>query len=253
MTILAVDDEKIALERLVSAIREARPEAEVTAFRDPKAALAFAGENPCDVAFLDVEMREMDGISLARRLKIQRPGVNIVFTTGYGEYAGDAFSLHASGYVMKPVTADKITAELAELRNPLPALSGKRVRVHTFGNFEVYLDGKPVEFQYGKTRELLAYLVDRQGALCTNNELMAALWEDEVKESYFKKLRTDLFAALPPELFVRQWGRLGIVTDRLDCDYYEWMKGTPSAINAYTGEYMTQYSWSERTLSRIKA
>ncbi len=252
MNIIAVDDEKIALERLISAIRQSQPDAEVTGFRSPNEAIANTAESLCDIAFLDVEMREMDGIDLAKRLKLQNPKINIIFTTGYSDYTGDAFSIHASGYVMKPITADKITAEIAELRHPVVVPPDKRVHVHTFGNFEVYLDGKPVDFQYSKTKELFAYLVDRQGALCTNNELMAILWDDEIKESYFRNVRADLLKALPENVFVRQWGKLGLRTEELSCDYYDWLVGKPAAINAYNSEYMTQYSWSENTLGTIR-
>ena len=69
---------------------------------------------------------------------------------------------------------------------------GKRVRMQTFGNFEVYVDGK-----YSRTKEVLAYLVDRQGALCTMAEIQAVLFEDEMgHESYIKSLRRDLQVTL---------------------------------------------------------
>ena len=51
-----------------------------------------------------------------------------------------------------------------------------KVRFQTFGNFEVFIDGQPVKFKYNMTKEMLAYLVDRNRALCTNNEIMAVLW-----------------------------------------------------------------------------
>lgn len=74
---------------------------------------------------------------------------------------------------------------------------GKRVRMQTFGNFEVYVDGKPLEFKYSRTKEMLAYLVDRQGALCTMAEIQAVLFEDEMgHESYIKSLRRDLQVTL---------------------------------------------------------
>ena len=152
---------------------------------------------------------------------------------------------------MKPITAEKIAAEIADLRHPIKPHVDKKVTVHTFGNFEVYLDGIPVEFQYSKTKELLAYLVDRQGALCTNHELMAVLWEDAVKESYFRDVRADLLKALPDNIFSRQWGKIGMQTEKISCDYYDWVDGKPAAINAYNGEYMTQYSWSEKTLGSL--
>jgi len=96
-----------------------------------------------------------------------------------------------------------------------------------------------------KTKEMLAWLTNRRGALCSNNELMAVLWEDDIKESYFRNIRADLLNTLPEELFVRQRGKVALRTELVSCDYYDWIKGIPEAINAYNGEYMAQYSWGE--------
>lgn len=52
MNIIAVDDEELALEGLLDAIRQAAPEAEVHGFSYPEDALAFADGHPCAVAFL---------------------------------------------------------------------------------------------------------------------------------------------------------------------------------------------------------
>ena len=69
MRIIAVDDEKIALEALSSAIKAIVTEDEVVSFRYPEDALAYARENFCDIAFLDVEMVGMSGVDLAEKLK----------------------------------------------------------------------------------------------------------------------------------------------------------------------------------------
>ena len=53
-------------------------------------------------------MNQMNGIVLAKRLKEIYPQINIVFVTAYSKYTDEAFSLHASGYIYKPVTKDKI-------------------------------------------------------------------------------------------------------------------------------------------------
>ena len=66
MTIVAVDDEKIALEALSNAIREAAPKAELHSFRWSEDVLAFAEETRIDVAFLDVEMAVTSGVQLAQ-------------------------------------------------------------------------------------------------------------------------------------------------------------------------------------------
>ena len=112
MHILATDDEQSALNVLVGAIEEAVPMATVHGFRNPLEALEFMKETKCEVAFLDIQMREMSGIVLARKLKEIYPKVNIVFVTGYSQYANEAFAMHASGYVYKPATADKIIVEM---------------------------------------------------------------------------------------------------------------------------------------------
>ena len=102
MKILAVDDEKIALEGLISAIREVEPSAEIWGFRKVSQVLEFYSKQVCDVAFLDIQMRTMSGIELAKRLKLITPQVNIIFATGYGDYREDAFEMHVSGYLTKP-------------------------------------------------------------------------------------------------------------------------------------------------------
>lgn len=251
MIVLAVDDKKIPLAALEDAIIKAEPNASVHGFRNAADALSFAESEPCDVAFLDIDMQDMNGIELAKRLKIKKSNINIVFSTGYSEYTGEALSIHCSGYIMKPVTPEKVRNELDNLRFPVQIHQAKRVRFQTFGNFEVYVDGNPLSFKYEKTKELLAYLVDRCGALCTNGEIMAKLWSDDTHFSYLRSLKKDLLDTLKEkncsEIILQQWGKMGIHADQVDCDYYEWQQGEVNAINRYHGEYMAQYSWGELT------
>ena len=127
-----------------------------------------------------------------------------------------------------------------------------RLRVQTFGNFEVFLDGRPMEFKYHKTKELFAYLVDRKGALCSVGEMMSILFEeDQGHETYFKSLRRDLLDTLEAagcrEVISQQRGRLGVVPEQIECDYFDYLNGRDKGKTAYRGEYMTQYSWGEYT------
>lgn len=256
MTILAVDDEKMALEALSDAIRKAAPEAELHGFRWSEDALAFAKVTRVDVAFLDVAMPEVNGVRLAQYLTLCQPKMNIIFVTGFGQYRDSAFDLHASGYLMKPITAEKVRVELNHLRYPV--CPKKRVQVQTFGNFEVFLDGRPMEFKYRKTKELFAYLVDRRGALCTVGEMMSILFEeDQGHETYFKSLRRDLLDTLEAagcrKVVSQQRGRLGVVPEQIECDYFDYLNGEGNGKAAYRGEYMTQYSWSEYTHGLLEA
>ena len=249
MKIIAVDDERISLEGLLDIISEAAPDAELNGFEYPEDALDFLDNHDCNIAFLDVEMAEMSGVELAEQLKLRNPDINIIFATGFEEYRKAAYELHASGYLTKPITVEKVKKELYDLRRPIP--KRKRLRVQTFGNFEAYINGMPVGFKYSKTKELFAYLIDRRGALCPSAELQAVIFEDEGGHaSYMKSLRRDLLATLEGcgcgNVIAQQRGKLGVVPENLDCDYYDWCDGKRMGI-VWSGEYMAQYSWSEYT------
>lgn len=256
MKIIAVDDERIALDGLLDVIRQVAPEAELNGFEYPDDALEFVRANSCDVAFLDVEMPTINGVELAARLKSMQPDINIIFATGFESYFKQAFDLHSSGYLTKPITADKVRKELSDLRFPVASPETKRIRFQTFGNFEVFIDGQPVKFRYEKAKEMLAYLVDR-GTFCTNYEIMAALWENDTSDSYFRTLRKEILDVFRQygceDVIVQQRGKMSVLLERTECDCYEWKKGNPNALAAYRGEYMSQYSWGEFTHGAIHA
>ena len=145
MHIIAVDDEPLALGLLVRSIRNACPTAQISEFQSGHKALQFVESNRCDVAFLDIHMRGMDGLSLAKKIKELNPKCNLIFVTGYSAYTGDAFSMHASGYIIKPVSTEAVRTELENLRHPVTLLPNTLLRIRCFGNFEVFsADGEPV-------------------------------------------------------------------------------------------------------------
>ena len=255
MNIIAVDDEKLSLEALVAAVQENLPNETINAFRRTAEAETFVGRHGCDIAFLDIEMRDVNGITLAKRIQEINPKVNIVFVTGYGDFTGEAFSLYASAYIMKPVTTEKIKKALETLRYG-SVLEEGFIKAVTFGNFEVYCKGEPIKFGYKKTKELLAYLIDRRGALCSNNEIIAVIWEDDDfgtdRQDYLKKLKQDLTKTLGDlgyeDVVVKQRGQIGINPKRIECDYFKYLEGDSTILNSYQGEYMSQYSWAEYSI-----
>lgn len=260
MHIIATDDEKSALNVLVKAINEAVPLATVHGFRNPVEALEFMKETKCEVAFLDIQMREMNGIVLAKKLKEIYPKVNVVFVTGYSQYANDAFSLHASGYVYKPVTADKIILEMENLRNPVK-WKDTGIFVNTFGDFELIVKGELVSFGREKAKEMLAYLVDKQGKSATRKELAAILFEREdysrATQNYLSKIIKELVTVLErvgaEKVLKRGLNSYSVDVDTFGCDLYDYEKDnvTPDELNKFQGEYMKQYSWAEVTLARL--
>ena len=103
MNIIAVDDEKLALEGVMTAINKAKPDAKVQGFRHGMDAVKHVENNSCDVAFLDIEMREINGIELAKKIRELNPGAVFIFITGHEEFAFEAAQIHLSGFLAKPV------------------------------------------------------------------------------------------------------------------------------------------------------
>lgn len=182
MNIIAVDDEQPALNLLENAIRKASPGARPACFTFAEEALAYAEQHPIDIAFLDVEMGEMSGIELARRLIALHPKVNIIFVTGYEKYMDDAFGLYASGYVRKPVRLQRIQKELSHLRYPVEA---KDEGLHRIGPFEfdhqslkVTCNGSDLLLM-PREYALFRLLAENPGVFFTMEELYKQAWGQE--------------------------------------------------------------------------
>lgn len=255
MKIIAVDDEKIALQGLLSSIQKAAPDATVYDFRYTSEAVDYMKNDPCDIAFLDIEMKGTDGVTAAKMLKEINPDINIIFATGFGSYRDVAFDLHASGYLIKPITTEGVKRELDNLRRPVP--KPQKLKAITFGNFQILYGAEHVKFKYQKTKEMLAYLIDRRGSMCSGNELMSILFEDDTHQKYYNQLRLDLMNTLKSlgceSVIVQARGMLGISVNDLECDYFDYLNGKEDLANLYHGEYMAQYSFAELTNASLIA
>lgn len=260
MKFIAVDDEPVVLSVLMDAIRGAEPGCELRGYDRPKDVLRDMEEGlRPEVAFLDIEMCGMSGLELAKRIREISGNTRIVLVTGYPQYALEAYALHVRGYLLKPATSEKVREELDELKAP-PIKNGQRVRVQTFGNFEIFADGSPLHFKLAKTKELLAYLVDRRGASVNTGELCGVLWEQKPDSlsvrSHLRILISDLNRTLSEagvrDILVKSRNSFAVDCEKIDCDLYRFLRQEPDAINAYMGEYMMQYTWSEMTLGALE-
>lgn len=119
MITFSVDDQPNVSDEIVKIMKEIDPSGSHSAFMDPKKALKFVKDNQPDVAWLDIEMPGISGLQLAMEIKKISGKTNIVFVTGYEKFAYDSFQLHASGFILKPVTKEAIERELSNLRNPV--------------------------------------------------------------------------------------------------------------------------------------
>ncbi len=251
MRILAVDDEKMSLEALILAIDEALPGNEIMGFRKANEALEYLKENKCDIFFLDIKMRGITGIELAEKIKAINPKSNIVFVTGYSNYSLDAFKVSASDYLLKPVDAEQVKKAITNLRYPIKTEND--FRVQCFGNFEVFYNNKPLKFKRSKSKELLAYLIDRRGAACTMQELATILWGNDTDEissqsnlrNVIADLRSTLKAINKDEIIIKEKNAISVDCSLLDCDYFKYLNNKDESSDIYQGEYLKQYGWAK--------
>ena len=118
MTVVCVDDHPIMLNGLMKNVRQLLPNASIGAFANADEALGFAKENGCDVLISEIELRGVDGLTLAKKVKILNHQVNIIFLTvcDEKEYAKEVFRIKPSGYLLKPAKKEQLELELNNLR-----------------------------------------------------------------------------------------------------------------------------------------
>ena len=118
--IILVDDEKVILSGGIPILEEVFPDDVVAGFSKPSDAVAFAKNNPVSLAFLDIELGRYSGLDLCRELLAINYRTNVIFLTGYRDYSFDAWDTGACGFLLKPLTADAVRAQLTRLRRKIP-------------------------------------------------------------------------------------------------------------------------------------
>lgn len=251
MNAIVVDDEFNVLSLTFNIVSSCNDITSVKAFDNYKDALDYVRNNPLDLAFLDINMRGLNGMELASEILKLQPRCNIIFCTGYEDYAISAFKIHASGYLMKPISKEDVQHEIDYIKGRME----KNVFVKCFGNFEIYIKGEKMNFNRKKTKELLAFLIDRRGSGVTANEIVSILFENENKaksHNYLRQIIFDLRETLKKynisNIFEQKNFYYSIKTDFIECDYYLFLEtGYPK----FCGEYMSEYSWAENTCAYL--
>lgn len=122
--IILVDDEKIFLNGGIPVLESVFPGAVITGFLKPSDAVAFAKANLVSLAFLDIEMGRFSGLDLCRELLGINQHTRVIFLTAYRDYAFDAWGTGASGFLLKPLTAESVRAQLSHIK-PEISLGGE--------------------------------------------------------------------------------------------------------------------------------
>ncbi len=257
MRAIIVDDEPIMLNvflRLSSGIKDLQI---VGRFQKPEDALSFAGENSVDVAFLDVIMPFMSGIELAGKLREIRPDILIVFISAYDEYIRESNRIGGDYYIVKPYKTETLEIAMERIRL-LARRQRKDIYIRTFGIFSVLVKGKPIPLR-GKAKEILAMIVVSRGKEISNEEIFRTIWENRpysndnmtvyynavhrLKQTLKREDIEDLLISTPR-------GQMADIS-KFDCDYYDWLDGKSESSEAFRGEFLPEYSWSEYLIGSL--
>lgn len=258
MKTIFVDDEPWVLEDFKEACEDIPEIERVGEFTSGEEALDYAREHLVEFALLDIEMPGMNGIDLAKELRLLYPEIIIVFVTGHPEYLEEFINIKADYFVVKPYGKAEVEDVLARAH----LLSGrlkKRIKVHTFGEFVVMVDDEPLNFHSFKAQELFALLVEKQGASLTPQEAIDRIWDGRTYEKAtgsvyrvtMKRLKTLLDEAGIGDLLRTSARGKYLDTSKFDCDLYDFLNGDPAARRLFNGEYMSGYSWGEETLAML--
>ncbi len=148
-----------------------------------------------DIAFIDIEMPEVDGITLAERLLERKPDLIIAFITSWNTYAVQAFELNAIDYIMKPIKTERFERMVGRIKDKYESnqrLLSKNLKIKSFGSLEVSCGGVPVKWERSKAEELFAFLLMNHNKYVSKSTIVDNLWPNYEPSKVLQILQTSI-------------------------------------------------------------
>lgn len=206
LTCVIVEDEFPAREELKYFLTKHKEISLEKEFENPIDSLKYLQENKVDVVFLDINMPELDGMSLGKILTKLNPNIKIIFITAYRDYAAEAFEIKAFDYLLKPYSEKRITEVLNNLtmiKDNFPTKEVEKINKVT-----VFLDEKMVvlsldEIYYIEVSEKES-LVYTQNEIYTS-KLKISKWEEILPKNKFYRTHRAYIVNLDKIKEVEPW------------------------------------------------
>ena len=258
MRILIVDSDAKNLQKLKQLVCDSFPNAMVDVENDEQEACYLVERVEYSAVITEAKRKNFDGLSFARSVHERSPQTRVIFVTSDPSFAVPAFKTRAVGYLLAPISQENIREEFVDLG----ILGGEnhKIEAKTFGNFEIFCDGKIVQFGRAKSKELLAYLIDKNGTTATGSELIVNLWEDKDVDRTTRSMLHNLVSDIKKtflsygisDLFETKRNAFRIKSEKIVCDYFDLLSGKNDAVRKFKGEYMSAYSWAEFTIGKLE-
>lgn len=229
LRIAAVDDEAHALERFERMVLGITELDLCGLFESGEQFLAYLEENPLDAVFLDMEMPGLNGLQLSEQIQNLNENIQIVFVTAFNQYAVEAFEVQAVDYILKPLTEERLNKTVKRL-----LINHRTLKVHgkffvqCIGGFEVFINGEALTWKNSKAKEVLAFLIHKNGLPVGWEKIADAIWpafNAEKAQTNFHAttylLRKRLAEAGLSHILESVRGNYRIVMDKTNCDIYQ--------------------------------
>ena len=172
----------------------------------------YASGHVVDFALLDIDMPGMDGIQLAQALRRLRSDIIIVFATAHPKFAVEALKMKADYIIFKPFDREDI-ADVMERAKLLRRRQRKRIHFHTFGAFDMLVDGEPVKLTATELK-IVDLLMRNLGRIFPAEEIYRRVWNEEPYSAentvmvHIRRLRVKIEKdPQNPELIKTVWGK----------------------------------------------
>ena len=286
MRIVLVDDEYLPLTRLKTLLEKSNVSGIeiVGEYTDSFELLKDIEILQPNVVFLDIVMPDMDGLALGEKIQEIVPNVEIVFTTGFDQYAIDAFNLHAIDYLLKPVQIsrlEKTLERLDQINNKVKEIKPRLTVIKLFGGLHVVLpDGRtqPIKWRTSKAKELFAYMLEHKNEMIFRDTILELFWPESDIDKASKQLYTAIYTIRKT---LKNYGVEGVkisspllssgyklVVENIVVDVEQWLsrlKLLPpiqqttvdeheQVFQMYTGDYLgdCDYLWAESERERLR-
>jgi two-component system LytT family response regulator len=148
-----------------------------------------------DIAFIDIEMPEIDGITLAERLLEIKPDLIITFITSWNKYAVQAFEINAIDYIMKPINTERFGQMVEKIKDRYDMkrmLFSKSLKIKSFGCLESSIGDIPIKWERSKAEELFAFLLMNHNNYIGKDIIIDNLWPDYEPQKALQILQTSV-------------------------------------------------------------
>ncbi|QNK56216.1 response regulator [Paenibacillus sp. PAMC21692] len=251
---MLIDDEQIAIDVMEILLEQAGGVTVSGKFLNVLEALEYVQDQGPDIIFLDIEMPGLSGLSAAAAIAERCPTAQIIFVTAHQEYAIDAFETGAFGYLLKPVSAVRLSQTLERFKKKfgseslypdhaeesgsegggarLDEAGGASLVLKVMGSMELYGPlGQLITWRTRKTKELFAYLWHAGGEPVYRLRLMDDLWPEVPVERAQTLLHTTIYnlRRILKQIGFEDCVRFGderywlLTDDRIGSDYAELM------------------------------